>query len=375
MYVYVSLGDGFLPQGHCFEQVIQRIRQEASRCLMRNWSQFQLTGVLRKRQEMLEDQMTEMLLEGRERQLAAHLFQQSSLRVFIGKLVEADPDLVRQKLGDNDPLVRLIAVLTAGKRHLHLEKELIEHLNDPHPLVRKAARLALVRATRGTDFGPIPGASQKGIARSVEKWQHWLALQHGESADTLAKSGTVAVKSGKFDPDKAIHLVLDHGNQRLQTLPPEVTTLRDELLKAKGEEQMSLLARLRDAKGIDNTDALALAIPKMAGAIQRETRDALAQRLTRMKATTLRDKMQDDSVEVRRAAASACGHKKATEHIPDLLQLLDDPEVAVIQAARRALKELTAEDFGPDEAAGRRGRIAAAAAWRHWWQQHHDSQK
>jgi hypothetical protein len=68
-------------------------------------------------------------------------------------------------------------------------------------------------------------------------------------------------------------------------------------------------------------------------------------------------------------------HKKATEHIPDLLQLLDDPEVAVIQAARTALKELTGEDFGPDAEAGRRGRISAAAAWRKWWKEHPSEQK
>ncbi len=272
-------------------------------------------------------------------------------------------------------LLRSIGVYTIGRRHLHLEHELIECLNDPHPAIRDVAHHALIRVARDTDFGPIPGASQRGIARSVEKWRHWLALQHGESPDTLAKSETVAPKSGKVDPNKAIKLVLDHDTRELQTLPPDVARLRDELLKAKGEEQMKVLDRLRDAKGIDNTDALALAIPKLSIAIQRQARDTLAQRLTRMKATTLRDKLQDDSVEVRRAAATACGRKKATEHIPDLLQLLDDPEVAVIQAARRALKELTAEDFGPDEEAGWRGRASAATAWRHWWQENQDSQK
>ncbi|HEY7313263.1 MAG TPA: HEAT repeat domain-containing protein [Gemmataceae bacterium] len=240
------------------------------------------------------------------------------------------------------------------------------------------AHIALVRVARGTDFGPIPGSAQSGIARSIEKWQHWLALQNGESPDSLGKGDAIAAagESGKIDPAKAVNLVLDHGNRELQTALPAVTQLCDELIKAKGDEQMSVLARLRDDKGVDNTDALALAIPKLsAGAAQREARDALAQRLTRMTAKTLRDKLQDDAVEVRRAAALACGRKNATEHIPDLLQLLDDPEVAVIQAARTALKELTGEDFGPTEEAGRRGRTSAAAAWRKWWKEHQDSRK
>jgi HEAT repeat protein len=332
----------------------------------------------RKQQQMLTERMVERLLERRERELATYLFQQSSLQLFIGKLAEADTGIVSQKLKDNNPLVRLLAALAAGKRHLHLEKELIEHLNDPHPLVRKAAHSALVHIARGTDFGPLPGFSQTGMARSIEKWRHWLALQTGESPNAGAKSDAVATtaKPSTIDPVKAVHLVLDHGNRELQTALPAVTQLCDELIKAKGDEQMSVLARLRDDKGVDNTDALALAIPKLsAGAAQREARDALAQRLTRMTAKTLRDKLQDDAVEVRRAAALACGRKNATEHIPDLLQLLDDPEVAVIQAARTALKELTGEDFGPTEEAGRRGRTSAAAAWRKWWKEHQDSRK
>jgi HEAT repeat protein len=92
--------------------------------------------------------------------------------------------------------------------------------------------------------------------------------------------------------------------------------------------------------------------------VQYQARDALTQRMTRMKATTLRDKLQDDNVEVRRAAALACGRKKEAEHIPELLQLLDDPELLVIQAARKALKELTGEDFGPGESGGRSTRPA-----------------
>jgi hypothetical protein len=312
-----------------------------------------------------------ILSDVEEQQLSLELFQQASLNLLLHRLQTQHPDDLRLGLKDKNPFIRLLTVQTIGRRHVHLERNLIDCVNDPNPAIREVAHHALVQCARGTDFGPIPGASQTGIARSVEKWQHWLALQRGDFPDTTVEGKTAVTSTGsKVDPAKAVKLVLDHGNRELQTVPSQVTQLCDELVKAKGDEQMSVLARLRDAKGIDNTDALALAIPKLsAGAAQREARDALAQRLTRMTAKTVRDKLQDDSVEVRRAAALACGRKKADEHIPDLLQLLEDPEVAVIQAARKALMELTGEDFGPTEEAGRKGRASAAAAWRKWYEE------
>jgi HEAT repeat protein len=118
-----------------------------------------------------------------------------------------------------------------------------------------------------------------------------------------------------------------------------------------------------------------LAIPKLSADAQRQARNALTQRLTRMSEGELRDKLQDDNVEVRRAAALACGRKKAREHIADLLQLLDDPERDVIQSARVVLTELTGKDFGPASDAGRQGRADAAAAWNRWWKEHHNGQK
>jgi hypothetical protein len=71
----------------------------------------------------------------------------------------------------------------------------------------------------------------------------------------------------------------------------------------------------------------------------------------------------------------ACGRKIAKEHIGELLQLLVDPEMAVIQSARVALTELSGEDFGPSSDADRRGRAEAVAAWRQWWKERHDKPK
>ena len=316
-----------------------------------------------------------LLLEMQERQLTAQLFQQANLNLFMDKLADERREVLQKYVKDDNALVRLLALSTIGRRHHHLEADLIDRLTDPVPAVRKMAHKALASVARGTDFGPIPGASQAGIARSVEKWRQWLALQQDQSATASASSGASAASTRKVEPLEIVQLVLDHSDRELQTTPVEVTRLSDELVKAQGNEQMSVLARLRDAKGSDHTAALALAIPRLSGTVQSQARDALEQRLTRMLAVTLRDKLQDDNVEVRRAAASACGRKGAKEHVPDLLQLLDDPEVAVIQAARRALKDLTGQDFGPEKGADRRARASAVDAWHKWCKDHADSQK
>lgn len=332
----------------------------------------QLVPVQRAQRDVLEQKLTPFLLDLREHQLADLLFRRSSFNEFIRKLSKENPGQLQKELASKDPLVRLLVVLTIGQRHLHMEKELIDGLNDPYPPIRDMAHQVLVRVTHSTDFGPIPGASQRGIERSIEKWKQWLALQQSASPETVAKNAATA-KEAKDRRLEIMPLVLVPEERSAPRVEAEKGS--EELINAKGDEQLSVLARLRDAKGIDNTDALALAIPKLSGDIKRQAREALMKRLTRMTAATLRDKLQDDSVEVRRAAALACGHKNAKEYIPDLLSLLDDPERDVVQSARLALTELTGEDFGPAGDADRRGQSDAAAAWHKWWKERQGEQK
>jgi len=54
-----------------------------------------------------------------------------------------------------------------------------------------------------------------------------------------------------------------------------------------------------------NTLALAAAIPQLTGTVKTKARSALAERLSRMTNHTLKDKLQDDDPEIRRAAALA----------------------------------------------------------------------
>ena len=133
--------------------------------------------------------------------------------------------------------------------------------------------------------------------------------------------------------------------------------LGNELVTAAGPRQEEVLRKLTEGKGGEYTQALAEAIPRLSGAAQDRARTALADRLTRMKADTLRQYLKLNDPELRRAAASACARKEAQEHIPDLIPLLSDADPGVSLTAYEALKRLTGKDLGRQP-----------AAWREWWQ-------
>jgi hypothetical protein len=371
-YVLVNLGKNVFPvpgQDHGFIARVEELRKKIAKTFVNSLTMISLTQGEQQFVEIERQRMEDALLEVGEKLLTMKLFQSSSLNLFLKKLSTAKPELLQVHVAHKDPLVRLLVISAISRRRVHLEKELIERLDDPVRIVREAAHRALIRIARGTDFGPVQKASRKGVARSIEKWTHWHALQQSE----LAKSASLAAAGKKAAALEADLLVL-LGNEQPE-LTTEVARMSEELVTAKGDEQLALLARLRDSRGTDNTDALALAIPKLLGDTQRQARDALTQRLTRMTAATLRDKLQDDNVEVRRSAALACGRKNAKEHIPDLLQLLDDAEMEVVQSARTALKELTSQDFGPSSDASSRERADAAEAWRKGWKERSDKSK
>lgn len=149
---------------------------------------------------------------------------------------------------------------------------------------------------------------------------------------------------------------------------PETSKLTDELIQAPAAQQEPLITKLKDGKGTPYTDALASAIPQLSGSTKTKARDALAERLARMKATTLRDKMQDEAAEVRRAAAVACYMKEEKSLTPELIGLLEDKDPGVARAAQAALKEMTKQDFGPSTGASAEERAKAVAAWKAWWE-------
>jgi hypothetical protein len=133
------------------------------------------------------------------------------------------------------------------------------------------------------------------------------------------------------------------------------------------KRQQEALDKLRDTKGGEYTDALASAIPKLSGETKTKAREALSDRLSRMKPTTLAEKLQDDNAEIRRAAALACAMKEDKTNVPRLIELLEDKETLVARAAHAALKSLSGRDFGPAAGASRTEIAKAVADWKDWW--------
>jgi hypothetical protein len=148
----------------------------------------------------------------------------------------------------------------------------------------------------------------------------------------------------------------------------EAARLSAALLKASGPQQDQVLDQLKQAKGVAYTEALAEAIRELSGAVKTKARDALVERLARMTAATLRDKLQDETAEIRRAAALACAMKADKKFIPDLINLLEDQQPTVARAAHAALKDLTGQDFGPAANAPPAARSRAVVAWKEWWE-------
>ncbi len=147
----------------------------------------------------------------------------------------------------------------------------------------------------------------------------------------------------------------------------EATQLAGEVARASDAESGPLLARLRDGGETVHIRALVEAIPQLTGEAREKAREALGDQMSRAPATALREHLQDESAEVRRAAAVACGKTKAKVHIPDLIPLLEDTDAGVAEASLASLKGLTGEDFGPAAGATGDDRAAAVRAWSAWW--------
>jgi hypothetical protein len=136
----------------------------------------------------------------------------------------------------------------------------------------------------------------------------------------------------------------------------EAARLSRQLLKLDGTEREILLAKCRDGKGIVYTQALACAISSLRGVMKEHVRGVLTERLTRMSAKTLRDKLQDEDPEIRRAAVLAYGRKDKGQAVPDLIAALDDPEPVTARLVEEELVTLTGEH------------LKHPAAWKEWWQ-------
>jgi HEAT repeat protein len=129
----------------------------------------------------------------------------------------------------------------------------------------------------------------------------------------------------------------------------ETARLSAQLLQSRGTKLIQLLTKFKDHDGDAYTQALADAIPQMKGKNQDQARRVLAERMSRLEVPVLRDRLRDDDREIRRAAAKASALKASDDLIPDLFDLLEDSDPAVVEAAQSALQRLTGKDVAASE--------------------------
>jgi hypothetical protein len=147
----------------------------------------------------------------------------------------------------------------------------------------------------------------------------------------------------------------------------QAAILAGELLRASDKDWSKVLAKLRDTKGAVHTQALLGAVSRLEGDRRKLTREALAERLTRMTAATLREMAKYEDPELRRAAILAMAMKDDKAHIPDLVTAITDEEDMVVRAARAGLKSLTdGEDFGPAANATPGEKLLTSESWKKW---------
>jgi hypothetical protein len=241
-------------------------------------------------------------------------------------------------------------------------------VKDPGEVALKAGGVG-GESLKAVDPQPVPDTSDTSSRDATVKGANSVPEK-----DKLAVPRTPQSKEPKpvLSPPKASSAPPPNDKPPSRPLAPDPATLdagqlTTQLVEAPVERQPGWLEKYKEGKGGAYTQALADAIPQLTGATKLKAREALTERLMRMTTVTLRDKLQDEQAEIRRAAALASALKDDKKLIPDLIQLLADKEVLVSRAAHAALRDLTSEDLGPPADANRAERARAIVRWKEWW--------
>jgi hypothetical protein len=87
------------------------------------------------------------------------------------------PEVVKEKLKDEEPEVRKAAARAVAARVPSLAGDVVELLADEEADVRQAAREALVKLSKGEDFGPDEKATKEQREEALAKWREWWKRQ------------------------------------------------------------------------------------------------------------------------------------------------------------------------------------------------------
>jgi hypothetical protein len=99
--------------------------------------------------------------------------------LLIRHLSRQTETVVKEKLHDDALEVRKSAVQVVALKFPRLADEVIDLLGDEKADVRVAAHAALVKISRGQDFGPAAEASREQIDEAQAKWRSWWTRRTG----------------------------------------------------------------------------------------------------------------------------------------------------------------------------------------------------
>jgi HEAT repeat protein len=290
-----------------------------------------------------QQELQQELQQEIQAEIQRELVRQQKLLNLLQSALDLSEDELRAWLKSTKVEKRFVAAYAVGERRLFWQDDLIRLLKDNSDGVRQSARRSLIilsflllnpdvasagpgkpgppadQLVKPADFGPLPGAKVAARNKAADEWTEWWN-DHGKSGlKTLADSS----KEGKADE------------------------LSDRLVKAEGQRQKKVLKEYVATSGVEYTQAIAHAIPRLSGDARKEAREGLADRLSDRKDTTLLRYLEDDDPEIRRAAALALGMRDSKETVAVVAKLLLDPDPSVVRATCASLRSLTGEDYGP----------------------------
>jgi HEAT repeat protein len=234
------------------------------------------------------------------------------------------------------------------------EKVVLKYVTHPESgVAQEACRILKVIGTRTSARLLQAAAAQRkdgGLSRAAQEALFDIANREAIAKAAGGKPAEVA------KPDGA-----EKGNA-------DAAELGKELITAAPDRQTEIIRKLQESTGSEYTQSLADAIGKLSAKTRQQAREALAERLTRMKPKSLKAYLEGDNAELRRAAATACGSKGARELIPDLIALVAKDDADAALAAHEALKVLTNQKIDLAQGASSAERKLAAQRWNVWWQ-------
>jgi hypothetical protein len=146
-----------------------------------------------------------------------------------------------------------------------------------------------------------------------------------------------------------------------------VAELSELAATAKGLRLGVVLESLGKHKGEEVINALGSSASVHEGDDRKIARDYLEKSLDDLGAAALKEKFKDDRGEIRAAAARVAGGRSLTTYAEPLIELLNDADDIVREAARRSLVRLSrGKDFGAAIDANEVDRKKAIEQWQKW---------